>query len=310
MNLRDLKYLVAVADSCHFSLAAERCFVSQPTLSGQIKKLEAELEVTLFERSKRSVETTQAGQVIVTQARLVLEHAETLQQLAQSFQDPLVGSLRMGIIPTLSPYLIPLLLQPLQKQYPQIKLVISEELTDTLLTRLAKHEIDAALLATSIKHQEFESLPLFDEPFWLAHPRNHPLAKKQKITQQDLDNTDLLLLAEGHCLAEQAMRVCHIHERSTGGDLADLRASSLETLLHLVAAGFGCTLLPALALNTASASDKNIMTRPLQLADTYRQISLVYRRTFPRQKALEAFAELVLDNLPDSVNLSLPPRKT
>lgn len=301
MNLRDLKYLVAVADTRHFGQAAERCFVSQPTLSGQIKKLEEELGITLFERTKRSVETTHPGEAIVAQARRVLEQAEALQQLAQSHQDPLVGPLRMGAIPTLSPYLMPLILQPLQRQYPQMKLVLSEELTDTLLERLAKHEIDAALLATPVEDPDFESVVLFDEPFWLVHPRNHPLSKKKKIIQTDLDGADLLLLAEGHCLAEQAMEVCHIQERGMRGDLADLRAASLETLLQMVAAGFGCTLLPALALNTVSAKDKGILTRQLQLPDTYRQISLVFRRTFPRRKALDAFAKVVLENLPTTV---------
>jgi LysR family hydrogen peroxide-inducible transcriptional activator len=307
MNLRDLKYLVALADSQHFGQAAERCFVSQPTLSGQIKKLEEELGVMLFERSKRSVETTHAGEAIVAQARQVLEQADALKQLAQSHQDPLVGPLRMGVIPTLSPYLMPLILQPLHKQYPQIKLVLSEELTDTLLLRLAKHEIDAALLATSVEDTDFESIPLFEEPFWLVHPKDHPLSKKTEIIQTDLDNSDLLLLAEGHCFAEQAMEVCHIHERGMRGEQADLRAASLETLLQLVIAGFGSTLLPALALNTVSAKDKGIQARKLQLPDTYRQVALVYRRTFPRRKVLEVFAKLVIENLPDSVNAAHTP---
>jgi LysR family hydrogen peroxide-inducible transcriptional activator len=204
--------------------------------------------------------------------------------------------------PTLSPYLMPLILQPLKEQYSQIKLVLSEELTDTLLTRLGKHEIDAALLATPVEDPEFESMPLFDEPFWLLHPRNHPLSEKKKIIRADLDGADLLLLAEGHCLAEQAMEICHIQERKVRGELADLRAASLETLLQMVKAGFGSTLLPALALDTASARDRGIIARQLQLADTYRRVSLVYRRTFPRRKALEAFAEVVLENLPDSIH--------
>lgn len=302
MNLRDLKYLVAVADTHHFGQAAERCFVSQPTLSGQIKKLEEELGVTLFERTKRSVETTPQGDAIVAQARQVLEQADVLRQLAQSYHDPLAGSLRMGAIPTLSPYLMPLVLKPLIKKYPQIQLVLSEELTDTLLTRLGKHEIDAALLATPVDNPEFESMPLFDEPFWFVHPRRHPLAEKKKIIQADLDGADLLLLAEGHCLAEQAMEVCHMQERGTQSDLADLRAASLETLLQMVAAGFGSTLVPALALKTTSAKDRSLITRQLQLPDTYRRVSLVYRRSFPRRQALEAFAEIVLENLPDSVH--------
>ena len=303
MNIRDLKYLVAVADTHHFGHAAERCFVSQPTLSGQIKKLEEQLGVTLFERTKRSVKTTRLGEAITAQARKVLEQADALQQLAKSYQDPLVGPLQIGAIPTLSPYLMPLILKPLKKQYPQMKLVLSEEMTDSLLVRLGKHEIDAALLATPVDDPSLKSIPLFDEPFWLVHPRDHPLSKKKKINQADLDGTDLLLLAEGHCFAEQSMEVCHLQERDTQGDLADLRAASLETLLQMVAAGFGSTLLPALALKTASAKDSDLVVRQLQLPDTFRRISLVYRSTFPRQQALEAFTEIVLKNLPDNVQL-------
>ena len=303
MNLRDLKYLVAVADSRHFGHAAEHCFVSQPTLSGQIKKLEQELGVTLFERTKRSVETTPLGEAIVAQARQVLEQAETLKRIARTHQDPLVGPLRLGAIPTLSPYLMPLILKPLKKQYPQIQLILTEELTDTLLTRLGKHELDAVLIATPVENPDFETLPLFEEPFWLVHPRSHPLARKKTIVQSDLVSTDLLLLAEGHCLAEQAMAVCHIHERSAQGDMADLRAASLETLLQMVSAGLGSTLLPALALKSSAARDRSLMTRPLNLQDTYRQISLVYRRSFPRREVLEVFAEVVACNLPDSVRV-------
>lgn len=302
MNLRDLEYLVALADTRHFGHAAGRCCVSQPTLSGQLKKLEEELGVILFERTRRSVATTPQGESIVEQARRVLEQADALRQLARSCQDPLVGPLRMGVIPTLSPYLMPLLLKPLQKRFPQIKLVLSEELTDMLLERLGKHEIDAALLATPVEDPNLESIPLFDEPFWLVHPRSHTLSGKKEIIQVDLDSADLLLLSEGHCLAEQAMAVCHMQERSAHSDMADLRAASLETLLQMVGAGFGCTLLPALALKTASARDRGIIARQLKLPDTYRRISLVFRRSFPRRQALEAFTSVVLDNLPDSVH--------
>jgi len=302
MNLRDLQYLVALADTRHFGQAAEQCCVSQPTLSGQVKKLEADLGLTLFERTKRTVEATPQGEAIVKQARRVLEQADALRQLAQSYLDPLAGPLRMGAIPTLSPYLMPLILKPLNKQYPQTKLVLSEELTDVLLARLGKHEIDAALLATPVENPDFESIPLFDEPFWLVHPRGHTLSDKKVIKQPDLDRADLLLLSEGHCLAEQAMVVCHLHERSSQGDMADLRAASLETLLQMVGAGFGCTLLPALALKTAAARDRSIITRQLKLPDTYRSVSLVYRRTFPRREVLEAFAGVVLENLPESVH--------
>jgi len=169
--------------------------------------------------------------------------------------------------------------------------------------RLSKHEIDAALLATPVENSDFKSIALFDEPFWLIHPRNHPLAERKTIIQADLEGADLLLLAEGHCLAKQAMEVCNLHERDNQGEMADLRAASLETLLQMVIAGFGSTLLPALALSATTAKSKELVARQLQLPDTYRRVSLVYRRTFPRLQVLEAFAEIVLQNLPDSVNL-------
>ena len=205
MNLRDLKYIIAVADTRHFGRAAERCFVSQPTLSGQIKKVEEELGIAIFERGHRSAEVTPVGKAIVARARQMLEQADAIAQLARAHQDPLAGPLRIGAIPTSSPYLVPLILKPLKKRYPQMKLVLTEELTPVLTERLHKHEIEAALLATPVEDPSLASLPLFDEPFWIACPRRHPLQDKERITRRDLERADLLLLAEGHCLANQAM---------------------------------------------------------------------------------------------------------
>ena len=301
MNLRDLKYIIAVAETRHFGKAAERCFVSQPTLSGQIKKLEDELGVAIFERTSRSVEITPAGEAILQHAYQILEQAEIIEQLAQAHQDPLAGPLRIGAIPTLSPYLMPLILLPIKKQYPQMKLILSEELTDTLLQRLRNHEIDAALLATPVEEPDLETLPLFDEPFYIAYPRQHPFYAKEKITRRDLESVDLLLLAEGHCLAKQAMDVCHLKERQQQGEMADLRAASLETLLQLVAAGFGCTLVPALAMRGSWSSGSGVVAQLLELPDAYRRVSLVFRHSFPRRQALEALAEMIRSNLPNTV---------
>ncbi len=301
MNLRDLNYIIAVAETRHFGKAAERCFVSQPTLSGQIKKLEEELQVTLFERTNRSVAITPIGTAILTHARVIMEQADLIQQLARAQRDPLAGPLRIGAIPTLSPYLVPLILLPLKKRYPQIKLVLSEEQTDPLLERLRNHEIDAALLATPVAEQDFERLPLFDEPFWIAYPSKHPFYTKDKITLRDLKNEHLLLLAEGHCLADQAMEVCHIRERQAQGEMADLRASSLETLIQLVGAGFGITLVPALAMRGSWTTDSGVVAQPLAIADASRRIALVFRHSFPRRPALQAFADIILDNLPNTV---------
>ena len=301
MNLRDLKYIIAVAETHHFGKAAERCFVSQPTLSGQIKKLEEELGVTIFERTNRSVEITPVGETILEHARLMMEQADVIQQLAQAHQDPMAGPLRIGIIPTLSPYLIPLILLPLKKQYPQMKLVLSEEMTDVLIERLRNHEIDAALLATDVDEQDFNVVALFDEPFWLAFPSKHALYNKEKITRADLDNAELLLLSEGHCLAQQAMNICHLKERNEQSEMADLRASSLETLLQLVGAGFGTTLVPALAMRGSWTSGSGIVAQKLEFKGASRRISLVFRKSYPRKQALDAFAKVTIENLPNTV---------
>lgn len=301
MNLRDLKYLIAVADTHHFGHAAERCFVSQPTLSGQIKKLEDELGVTLFERTNRSVDITPIGQTILQHAHLVIEQVDLIQQLARSHRDPLAGPLRLGAIPTLSPYLMPLILRPLKETHPQMRLVLSEEMTDTLLERLHNHEIDAALIATDEDDADFESIALFDEPFWLAYPRDHAFYTKDKITRKDLESLDLLLLADGHCLAEQAAEVCRLRAHSNQGEMADLRAASLETLLQLVATGFGSTLVPALATRGSWTTDSGIVTRKLELPDACRRVSIIFRRSFPRREAIEALHAIILANLPNTV---------
>lgn len=303
MNLRDLKYLIAVAETCHFGRAAERCFVSQPTLSGQIKKLETELGVTIFERTNRSVTVTSIGEEILSHARLLMEQADAIQQLAHAHRDPLAGPLRIGAIPTLSPYLMPLVLVPLKRQFPQLKLVLTEEITETLLKRLRGHEIDAALLATPVDEPDLDAVHLFDEPFWLAHPSNHELYNKDDITLDDLDKVELLLLADGHCLTHQVMDVCHMADRQQQGEMADLRASSLETLLQLVGAGFGCTLVPALAVRGAWMTDSGIIARRLELPDAFRRVQLVFRNSYPRRAALDAFADIIRRNLPNTVQV-------
>ena len=301
MNLRDLKYLITVAETCHFGKAAERCFVSQPTLSGQIKKLEEELGVTLFERTNRSVSVTPIGEEIVNHSKLIMEQADAIHQLARAASDPLAGPLRVGAIPTISPYLMPLILVPLKRKYPQLRLVLSEEITDTLLERLRAHQIDVALIATPVDEQDLVAMPLFEEPFWLAYPVDHALYSKEEITRRDLHNVDLLLLADGHCLTQQAMEVCRMSEANRQGEMADLRAASLETLLQLVGAGFGCTLVPALAVRGPWMTDSGIVARKLELDDAFRRVQLVHRRSFPRRAALDALANIVWENLPNTV---------
>ncbi|HSH30592.1 MAG TPA: LysR substrate-binding domain-containing protein [Thiohalobacter sp.] len=301
MNLRDLKYIIAVAETRHFGHAAERCFVSQPTLSGQIKKLEGELGVAIFERTNRSVQVTPIGRQILDHARRVLEQADAIIQLARAHQDPIAGPLRIGAIPTISPYLMPLILKPLRKHHPSLQPVLSEELTNVLLRRLRDHEIDTALLATPVEDSDLEVIPLYDEPFWIAYPREHPFYTRDHIRLRDLDRENLLLLAEGHCLAQQAMEVCRMQERQDQGELADLRAASLETLIQLVGAGYGVTLIPALAMRGSWATGSGVVAQPLDIAQASRRVSLALRRSFPRRAAVEALAEIILERLPNTV---------
>ncbi len=196
---------------------------------------------------------------------------------------------------------MPLILAPLKKQLSQMKLVLSEELTDTLLERLHDHEIDAAMLATAVEEQEFETWPLFDEPFWVAYSRDHAFSEKDRISLRDLAKENLLLLAEGHCLADQAMDVCHMQERQRRGEMADLRASSLETLIQLVGAGYGVTLVPALAMRGSWTTGSGVVAQPLAIAGAARRVALVFRHSFPRRAALQAVAGIVLDHLPNTV---------
>jgi len=302
MNLRDIQYIIAVAETRHFGKAAERCYVSQPTLSGQIRKLEEELGVAIFERTSRSVAITPVGEQILAIGRQITEQVDAIQQLARAQQDPLAGPLRLGAIPTLSPYLMPLILLPLKRRHPQMKLVLSEELTESLLQRLHHHEIDAALLATPVEDPRLDEIPLFDEPFWVAFPRKHDFYTREKIRLRDLQQEELLLLSEGHCLAQQALDVCHLKERQVQGQMADLRAASLETLIQLVRSGFGITLIPALAMRGSWATGGGVVAQPLELAGASRRISLVYRQSFPRAQALQALAQVIIDNLPNTVN--------
>lgn len=307
MNLRDLKYFIALAEHGHFGRAADACCVSQPTLSGQLRKLEAFLGVTLFERTNRAVQITPIGRALLDYARLAVEQTDTLTAVARAHRDPLAGPLRLGVIPTLGPYLMPLLLLPLREHYPQMRLILLEDITDHLLRQIRRHEIDCALLATAVDDEQLQSWPLFDEPFWLAHPHRHPLSDKDTIGAADLPRDELLLLADGHCLSRQMMDICRLSEPDADSVVGDLRAASLETLMQLVGAGVGCTLVPALALRGAWSADNGVVMRPLQMDRAFRRIRLVSRKTFPRPVALQALMTLLIQRLPDTVRRLAPP---
>jgi len=297
MNLRDLRYLVAAADTEHFGRAAARCHISQPTLSGQIRKLEETLGVALFERSNRSVVLTDAGRDIAVHARQILDQVRRLEALAQSRQNPLTGDLRIGVIPTLCAYLLPYVLQPLQTRYEQLHPIIFEEPTDDLIQRLRAHDIDVAMLATKHDDDDLASQMLFDEPLWLAVSQSHAFAERAHITASDLLDLPMLTLAEGHCLADRVRELCGTSTTPAHG-AADLRATSLETLLQLVAAGQGVTLVPSLAAEHARTAGDTVVFVPLHLPHGFRQIRLVYRRSCSRLPAVDALASVVSDSLP------------
>ena len=300
MTLRELRYLVALADREHFGRAAEECCVSQPTLSTQIKKLEGYLGATLIERNARSFSLTPIGQDIVAKARRIVRQVDDLQSTARTALGPLVGPLRLGVIPTLAPYFLPWLVPLAKGHYQRLQLVVHEDLTQHLVERLRNYEIDAALLALPLDGEDFEELALFDEPFWLACPPGHALAELTTVTQADLRGIPLLLLADGHCVRGQALAACGRFGDNEDVDevIDDFRAVSLETICQLVAAGFGCTLLPALAALPAQRPEPSFVIRPLQSPDDSRRVGLVWRRGYPKAQELALLGSLIIDNPP------------
>ncbi len=280
MTLQDLRYVVALADQGHFGRAATACDIGQSTLSTQIKKLEKQLGVTLFERTTQSVSVTAIGAEIAGRARQVLADVEAIAGIGQTISGPLSGRFSLGVIPTLGPYLLPWLVPALKEAYPELRLAVREDLTAPLLERLASHRIDAALVALPVSDDRLETLPLFDEPFWFAEPKSRKPAAAPAfaavMTQADLLGQRLLLLTEGHCLRDQALAICGTSDRDADGDF---RATSLETILQMVATGLGSTLLPAMACTEARA--RSVTTRPLE-AGVGRRIGLAWRRSYPR----------------------------
>jgi LysR family hydrogen peroxide-inducible transcriptional activator len=289
MTLQDLRYLLAVADHEHFGRAAKACGMSQPTLSVQIRKLEDLLGVALFERTSKTVAPTAACERLIGHARAAVAETEAILAVARGLRDPLAGPFRLGIIPTLAPYLLPLVFAPLREALPALEVEPWEDQTEALLERLRAHEMDAALLATEVDGSDLTSRPLFAEPFLAALPPEHPLARLEVVAEADLA-PDILVLADGHCLRDQTLAACG-HGAALGGAL---RASSLSTLLNMVAAGYGTTLIPGLA--AGAAQDAGIVLRPLA-ARAARTVRIAWRTRFPRRAAAEAVGEVIAARL-------------
>ncbi len=289
MNIRDLRYLLAVAEHGHFGRAAEACGVSQPTLSVQVRKLEELLGTALFERTTKAVTPTVACERLLGHVRAAVAEADAILAVARNLRDPLAGRFRLGIIPTLAPYLLPLLFAPLREALPTLEVEPWEDQTAALLERLRAHELDAALLATEVDGPDLASQPLFAEPFLAALPPEHPLVAREAVAEADLAE-DILVLADGHCLRDQALAACG-RSGALGGTL---RAASFATLLNMVAAGYGTTLIPGLA--AGAAQDVGIVLRPLA-ARAGRMVRIAWRTRFPRRAAVEAVGDVIARRL-------------
>ena len=291
MNLQELRYLVAVADHRNFGRAAESCNVSQPTLSAQIRKLEDELGVVLLERTNKRVNLTPVGNQILLHAQRALTEAALMEDVARAARDPLVGPLKLGVIPTLAPYLMPIILKPLKQAYPGLTLELWEDQTHSLVDGLRNYRLDAALLATESETPEISDLVLFDEPLLAALPANHPLSTARRVQEASL-RSELLVLADGHCLATQALAACGSKPETQRNRLhGSMQASTLDTLINLVAAGYGATLVPALSIN--SFIRREVVFRPLA-GKSSRTIRLASRPGFPRPQALRALEKVIL----------------
>jgi LysR family hydrogen peroxide-inducible transcriptional activator len=294
MNLRDLRYLVALADTRHFGRAAEKSHVSQPTLSAQIRKLEDYLGVQLVERQPRKVALTDVGERVVERARRILRDSDEMVDLAKLSRDPLAGKLRIAMIPTLGPYLLPAVAPKIRKALPKLQLLLYEYQTEVLLARLRDGELDLGVLALGHETEEFEKRVLFDEPFTVALPSTHALTKKGALKIEDLSGETLLLLEDGHCLRDQALDVCG---RIDVREAQDFRATSLETLRQMVAAGLGITLLPELSTEGPFAQTRNLAVRPFAKPVPRRTIGAVWRKSSTRIPAVAAVCDVIAETV-------------
>lgn len=293
LKLKDLRYLVAVADQRHFGRAAARCFVSQPTLSAQLKKLEESLGVQLIERAPNNVTLTEAGVAIVARARRIIEASEEVVALAAGQRDPLAGKLRLALLPTIGPYLLPHVTRAIRKALPRLELRLYEHQTAPMLEKLHGGELDLGILALPVELAGLEARELYREAFMVALPERHPLAARATVRAADLKGETLLLLEEGHCLRDQALEVC---ARAGVSDAQDFRATSLETLRQMVAAGAGVTLLPELASRGAYGNARGVEVRPFAPPAPVRHIGALWRKSTARRAAIDAVTRIIAEH--------------
>jgi LysR family hydrogen peroxide-inducible transcriptional activator len=296
MTLTELRYIVAVARERHFGRAAEACFASQPTLSVAIKKLEQELGVVLFERGPSAVTTTPIGQRIIEQAQRVLEEATRIKELAAGGRDPLAGTLRLGAIYTIGPYLLPKLIPILRRTAPAMQLLIQENFTHRLSESLKHGEVDVIVIALPFAESGVITQPVYDEPFLVAVPQRHPWARKKHIATEELARESMLLLGAGHCFRDQVLDLCATVNRSPNrsGLQRTFEGGSLETIRQMVASGVGITVLPATSITPGAGASDLIRIRPFAKPVPSRRVAIAWRRSFPRPKAIEALRQAIL----------------
>ncbi|PPK51237.1 hydrogen peroxide-inducible genes activator [Marinobacter persicus] len=296
MTLTELRYVVTLARERHFGRAAERCHVSQPTLSVAVKKLEDELGIPLFERSKSSIRVTETGQRIIEQAQRVLDQVGVIRDMAQDGKNQLNSPLKVGAIYTIGPYLFPHLLPELRRAAPEMPLYIEENYTANLRQKLRHSELDAIIVALPFDEPEVVTLPLYDEPFVVLLPADHPLTKKDQVTPEEMAKEQLLLLGPGHCFRDQVLESCPplveaITKRADAGrpELVT-EGSSLETIRHMVASGLGITVLPLSAATAMKYQEDILAVRPFAAPVPFRTVALAWRVTFPRPKAIDVLS--------------------
>lgn len=289
MNIRDLAYIVAVADTGSVAEAAQKCHVGQPTLSIQIKKLEAYLGVAIFERAQRRLRVSEAGKPIIALARAIVQDSERLRQTARALADPFALPFRLGVFPTLAPYWLPRVMPVIGHNLPRLTLRLIEEKSPVLAEQLLQGQIDATLTSLPIMHDDVEMAHLFDDPFLLACPAGHALARRKQVTRADLDGESLLLLEDGHCMRDQALEVCSLaHAQEDAG----FRATSLETLRHMVAAGTGITLMPEIAAHPTPG----LVYVPFKASDRpTRPIRLAWRKSAAQPQLIQSLADVMRD---------------
>lgn len=296
MTLNELRYIVAVARERHFGRAAEACFISQPTLSVAVKKLEEELGLSLFERRKGEVSVTPVGEQIVAQAQRVLEEASSIRQLARLGQDQLDGPLRLGAIYTIGPYLLPHLIPQLAERAPKMPLIIEENYTSVLSEKLKRGELDVIVISLPFDEPGVETRLLYREPFVLLLPSSHPLNQQETLDIHTLAKEDVLLLGAGHCFRDQVLAVCPdcMHRSSEGSPAQTLEGGSLETIRYMVASGLGVTILPCSAAGAERFSERLLSIKRFKDDTPSRLVALAWRKSFPRPEAVDAVCEAVM----------------